>query len=247
MIYCVQDIVLRISLITVNMTVSPQSVPLPPIETPTLQDRAYEAIKTRILSLAFAPGRQLAETELASQLGISKTPVREALRRLEREDLVRVISYKGVFVTEVTARDVLELSEIRGVLVGLAAEQVTKTVTDSDIEQARQLLQQGDLALESGDVERWLQVNNEFHSWLLDRADNLRLRRLLANLDDQFHRIQRLAATVPGGIVASNRGHYGILDAMAARDAQAAARLARQHILSVGEQSLRKVESIVQQ
>ncbi len=224
-----------------------QSVLRPLAEAPTLQDRAYEAIKACILSLAFAPGVQLSETELASQLGVSKTPVREALQRLEREDLVRIISYKGVFVTAISVRDVHEISEIRGALVGLAAEQATKTVTDDDIEQARQLLQRGDIALESGDVESWLQVNNEFHGWLLDRACNLRLRRLLANLDDQFHRIQRLAATVPGGIRESNRGHYEILDAMAARDAEAAARLARRHVLDVGERSLRKVESIVQQ
>ena len=106
----------------------------------SLKDRAYAAIKEAILSLKLQPGTLLVETELARQLGISKTPVRDALQELEREGLVTRILFKGTYVTEVSARDAEEIFQLRAVLEGLAARLATPRLTPEDLARARQLL-----------------------------------------------------------------------------------------------------------
>jgi DNA-binding GntR family transcriptional regulator len=209
--------------------------------TPSLQDLAYASIKEGILTLGFLPGVQLSEAELAEQLQVSKTPVREALKRLEQEGLVHIVPRRGVFVTEISVLDIREISEVRGTLIGLAAEYAARTVSDADLEEARAILEAGDLALEQGNDEQWLKENEQFHNWLMSKADNKRLRRLLANLDEQFQRVQRLAASMPGGLVDSNQEHYDILRAISSRDPEIAASTARQHVEKVGERSIRKL------
>ncbi len=87
----------------------------------SLKDKAYHAIKAAILSLKLKPGDPLVESDLAQQLGISKTPVRDALLELEREGFVTKVPFKGTYVTEITLKDVREVFQVRAVLEGLAA------------------------------------------------------------------------------------------------------------------------------
>lgn len=218
---------------------------LSPIENNlSLQEQAYLAIKSSILTLAFSPGTQLLESELADQLKISKTPVRDALQRLSREKFVEIIPRKGVYVTKVTVKDIKEVSEIRSSLVGLAAKRATSIVTEQDIFKARTILEEGDRALERGDDESWLQYNNQFHAWLLEHSNNQFLSNLLQGLDEYFERIQRLAASVPGELLESNKEHYAILDSISTRDPNLAEAVACKHILSIGEQAVLRLESI---
>ena len=215
----------------------------PILETPSLQDRAYEAIKSSILTLVLPPGTQLSESDLASQLKVSKTPVREALQRLERENLVNIIPRKGAFVTEISVTEIQEISEIRSILVGLAARRAAALVSDQDLDNARQILEAGDQALKNGDEEEWLRLNDQFHTWLLEKASNKSLLKMISILDEYFQRIQRLAASVPGEMIESNLEHYEILEAIASRDPLKADRVASGHIFNVGEQAIRRLNT----
>jgi len=218
---------------------NPKEKGLKPIqEVPSLQDLAYQAIKTSILSLAMSPGEHVSETELAEKLNVSKTPVREALQRLKRENLVRIVPRKGVFVTEISDREIEEISEIRSVLIGMAARRSVVLATEDDIRRARHILEAGDRALYQGDMEEWLQLNDQFHDWLLQVADNQSLRSILSTIDDYFHRFQYLAARVPGEIFESNTEHYTILEAIASRDPDVASQAAINHIINIGKQAI---------
>jgi DNA-binding GntR family transcriptional regulator len=221
---------------------------LTPIEsTPSLQDQAYRAIKASIMSLALPPETQLSESDLAAQLHVSKTPVREALQRLERENLVRIVPRIGAFVTEISSQEIQEITEIRSVLIGLAAHLAAARVVDGDIQRVRRILEAGDLALQRGDAEEWLKLNEQFHTWLIDHADNQSLKSILTNLDERFERIQRLAVSMPGEIIESNSEHYDILEAIASRDPTRAAEAANHHIRSVGEQALKMISALEDQ
>jgi DNA-binding GntR family transcriptional regulator len=207
-------------------------------ETPSLQELAYQAIKSSILSLSLPPGKQFSESELAESLKVSKTPVREAIQRLEREGLVRIEPRRGAFVTELSEEVISEISEIRSVLVGLASKRAAKNANEKDILVARGILKAGDEALRKGDNVKWILINEEFHAWLINLANSKQLSQVLEILDQHFTRIQSLATSVPGEIIESNIEHYAILDAIAAKDPIVASKAATDHVLHVGEQAI---------
>ena len=157
---------------------------------------------------------------------------------MERDNLVRIVPRKGVFVTEITPRQIDEITDIRSTLISLAARRSVALVTDEDIQNARAILNAGDQALERGDMEEWLKLNDRFHDWLLQVADNQTLKSILSNIDDYFHRFQYLAARIPGEIFESNTEHYAILEAIASRDPDAAAHAASNHITNIGKQAI---------
>lgn len=213
---------------------------LSPIEeVPTLQDLAYKAIKTSILTLSLAPGNQVSVSELSEKLKVSNTPVREALQRLARENLVRIVPRVGVFVTEITTSEIQEITEIRSVLVGLAARRAVENVTPEDITRAKRILEAGDLALEKNNLGEWLECNDQFHDWLLQIANNKSLRHMLSNIDDFFQRIQIMASRIPGEIFDSNSEHYAILNAIISRDPDKASEAAVNHIAHIGKQAIK--------
>lgn len=207
-------------------------------ETPSLQDLAYHAIKSSILSLALPPGKQLSKSDLANSLKVSKTPVREALQRLEREGLVQIAPRKGVFVTEFSEREIDEISEIRSVLVGLACKRAFQNVNTAEFHEARKILEAGDIALQEGNREEWLTINERFHAWLMRLADSKQLSQVIEKLDEYFIRIQVVAASVPGDIIESNKEHYAILESMEKGDSVAASKAAADHIIQVGKQAV---------
>ncbi|RIK34323.1 MAG: hypothetical protein DCC52_00995 [Chloroflexi bacterium] len=112
-----------------------QTLTLSPLDGPTsLKDHAYQRIKDAILNLQLKPGAPLVEADLAEQLGVSKTPVRDALLELRREGLVTKIPYSGTFVSEITGKDIREIIQIRAVLEGLAARLATPHLSDAALE-----------------------------------------------------------------------------------------------------------------
>jgi DNA-binding GntR family transcriptional regulator len=207
-------------------------------ETPSLQNLAYQAIKSSILSLALPPGKQLSESDLANSLKVSKTPVREALQKLEREGLVQIVPRKGVFVTEFSEREIDEISEIRSALVGLACLRACDNINEIELEKARKILEAGDIALREGNREQWLTINERFHAWLMRLADSKQLSLVIEKLDEYFIRIQAVAASVPGEIIESNKEHYAILEALEKHDPKAASKAAADHIIQVGKQAV---------
>lgn len=194
---------------------------------------AYDAIKQAILAFRYKPGDALVEAELSKQLNISKTPVRDALTRLEREGLVTKVAYTGTYVSEITSQSVMEVFEIRAVLEGLAARQATSAFTIADLALAGQLLtRQADL-LAKGDLSGASEANRQFHSLIVQRSNNQYLSSMLANLDAHIQRYRVLSKAQRGAQSTSVQEHQRVLDAIRAGDAAGAESAMKSHLRNV--------------
>jgi DNA-binding GntR family transcriptional regulator len=200
-----------------------------------LKDKAYAAIKDAILSVRFEPGMPLIETDLAQQLGISKTPIRDALQDLEREGFVTRILYKGTQVTDVSIKDIVEVFQLRTVLEGLAARLAAPLFSDQELDQLGEYLTTAEAALLDGNLLLCSEVGRKLHFAIIDKSevDNSRLAPIIRNLEDHVHRFRILSDRIIGRLEISVVEHRRILDALYQRDPLAAEQAMRDHLSSV--------------
>lgn len=199
----------------------------------SLKDRAYEVIKDAILTLRLEPGAPLVESDLATTLGISKTPVRDALQALEREGFVARVPFKGTYVTEVTVKDIAEVFQLRAVLEGLAARLAAQALTSEELDQLAQDLDAAEVALEQGDLILCSEKGRNLHRAIIDRASNQRLGVIIHNLDDHVQRFRVMSDQIGGRLDISCQEHRRILHALHERDSDAAEEAIRDHLFSV--------------
>jgi DNA-binding GntR family transcriptional regulator len=199
----------------------------------SLKARAYAAVKEAILSLRFEPGTPLVENDLAQQLGISKTPVRDALQELEREGFVTRIPFRGTYVTEVTVTDIVEFFQLRAALEGFAARLAAPLLSDDELEQMDHDLAAAAAALAEGDLARCSSLGQCLHNACLDKAGNARLASITRNLDDHVRRLRILSDRISGRLNKSAQEHRRILAALQRRDPGGAEEAMRGHLLSV--------------
>jgi DNA-binding GntR family transcriptional regulator len=202
---------------------------------PSLKDRAYAAIKDAILTLKLEPGAPLVESDLATSLGISKTPVRDALQELEREGFVTRVPFSGTYVTEVTAKDITEIFQLRAVLEGLASHLAAQSFTDEELDQIAQDLDAAEIALEQGDLLLCSARGRNLHRAIIDKANNERLVVIIHNLDDHLQRFRVMSDQISGRLDKSGQEHRRILQALYERDSAAAEEAVRDHLFSVLE------------
>jgi DNA-binding GntR family transcriptional regulator len=208
--------------------------PLSPVRGPfSLNEQAYQAIKEAILNFKLEPGSPLVESELAKQLGMSKTPVRDALLQLEREGLVTKILFKGTYVTEISRQSIIDIFEIRTVLEGLAARLATPNLGDGDLRRLATIIEDHDQALRSGNHDRAAQFNKQFHELIITGSGNNQLKAFLSNLDDQLQRFRTLSIYQRGQSDKSAEEHGKVLAALQKRDAYQAEEMMRAHLHSV--------------
>ena len=207
---------------------------LPKVAEPvSLKDKAYNAIKSAILSLKLKPGDPLVESDLAQQLGISKTPVRDALLELEREGFVTKILFKGTYVSEVTLKDVGEVFQVRAVLEGLAARLVAPLLSAEELEEAEKIITAAEAALAEGDIALCSEHGKRFHRLIISKADNQRLQTIILNLDDHLQRFRLLSDQINGRLNKSLKEHRKILQALRGREPIVAEEAVRGHLFSV--------------
>jgi DNA-binding GntR family transcriptional regulator len=201
----------------------------------SLKDKAYAAIKEAILSVRFEPGMLLVETDLAQQLGISKTPIRDALQELEREGFVTRILFKGTQVTDVCVKDIVEVFQLRAVLEGLAARLAAPLFTDRELDEIGENLTAAEAALAGGDLDLCSEHGRRLHFAIIDKseADNPRLAPIIRNLDDHVRRFRILSDRISGRLDKSVVEHRRLLDALYQRDPLAAEQAMRDHLFSV--------------
>ena len=207
---------------------------LNPVANPTPRDQlAYDAIKDAILSFQLAPGQSIVESNLAKQLGMSKTPVRDAISRLEKEGLVMKIPYKGAFISEVRKETVHEIYQLRSVLEGLAASLATTNMDSTDREYTRQLIRDEIAALASKDIPKASHINRLFHDLLVEKSGNQWLKVVLDNLDDHLQRYRMLSYFQEGRLEKSIQEHQRVLDAILAEQPEEAEAGMKAHLMSV--------------
>jgi DNA-binding GntR family transcriptional regulator len=196
----------------------------------TMVERAYRAIRQRILDNVWPPGYQALEQEVALALGMSRTPVREAILQLRNEGLVEVIPRHGLRVLPVSAADMREIYEILTALECMAAERLARRKPDAKllkplVDATRAM----DKALKAGDADAWAAADEVFHAQLVDLAGNRQLQATVMNYWDRAHRARMVTLRLRPKPVSSTREHMALVERLAAGDAQGAAEANRNH------------------
>jgi Transcriptional regulators len=197
-----------------------------------LRELVFEAIREAILDGRLAPGERLMEAQLAEDLGVSRTPVREAIRQLELAGFVVMIPRRGAYVADISLKDVADVFEIRGALEALAASLAAERASDEEIEEMERLLVEIGKAVEERNVERMIELDTRFHDHLYRSSRNERLGQILSTLREQIQRFRTQTLSNPARMRVALDEHRALVEALAARDAEAAARAAAQHIES---------------
>lgn len=202
-------------------------------------DWVYEELKVAIVDLRLAPGEPLREATLAEQLGVSKTPIRQALTMLEQEGLVETTSFKGAVVAGYSRQDLLEIYELRELLENAAARAAAESMSEEDRARLDRISRESRKLRRSNDTARLAALVSEFDDVLFDQVHNARIRALIENLRAHLTRIGHLTEGIPGRIEASVDEHEKIVKAIAARDQDLAEQRMRDHIRSVRDDQLR--------
>lgn len=177
----------------------------------------YNALKRQILSGQVAPGARLVETSLAAELKASRTIIREAIKQLELENLVRVTPYKGTEVARFSLEDIEEIYTIQAALEGMAAGLATRRINNGEIKELRRIQTRLRAAIRE-EPAAWQRLNVRFHQFFLEKSGNHRLQDLINNQRDQFARYWRIILSIPGQRERNTRDHEKILKALEKRD-----------------------------
>ena len=170
------------------------------------------------------------EIQLAEEMGVSRTPVREAIRKLELEGTVVMIPRKGAYVAGLSMKDVADVFEIRGALEGLAAELAAERITDDEMEELERYLVMTAEEIDTGNLDDVVQADTDFHSLLYKASRNSRLPQILNNLREQIQRFRTTSLSYPGRMKFALEEHRKIVEAIGARDGDLARKLAQEHI-----------------
>jgi DNA-binding GntR family transcriptional regulator len=196
----------------------------------SLVDQAYQAIRARILDNAFPPGYQALESELAKALGISRTPVREALIRLQNEGLVQVVPRHGMRVLPVSPADMAEIYTVLSALESAAAEIVAaRRPADDELKPLVLATRDMDRALKADDLDAWAVADERFHRTLVDLAGNRMLKATVENFWDRAHRARMVTLRMRPKPVNSTREHTLLVERLRAGDARGALEVNREH------------------
>jgi DNA-binding GntR family transcriptional regulator len=195
-------------------------------------DIAYRFLRNAILTSEIPTGFQATEVEIAARLGMSRTPVHEAMARLQEEGFVQILPRRGILVKGISPADLLEIYDILIGLEGAAAERLASEAGKAVagvVQELERLTQLMELSLEAGDMEAWADADEKFHDAIVARCGNGRIRRLAATVTGQSHRARRLTLNMRPSPTQSTIEHREIIRAIAAADPIAAGRAARAH------------------
>ena len=202
---------------------------LKPIEAGKSVHAVYEVLRASILDGTLAPGQRLLSSALADELKVSRTPIREALRKLEAEGLIEASPRAGLIVREISEEDLTELFYVREALEGMAARLAAENASKSALLELDALVEDMEAALRKNDLKLVRQLTGEFQMALCRAAQNKRLVQMLQVLLDQIRQVQTSTLFLKGRAKEAVNEHRLLVQAIEARDPVLAERLAREH------------------
>ena len=205
------------------MPVPPTSLPRRPL----LRDEVYERLRDAIVDGTLAPDEQLRDTELATWLGVSRTPVREALLELSRNGLVRALPGRSTVVAPLAEADVRDAQSVVAAMHRLAVEASVGRTTPADLERMRTANARFDAALRSGDADAALTADQDFHAVAIEVCGNAAVRSVIAQYEPILHRAERLRFGSQEGDASVQR-HARLIELFEGGDVAGAAELAEQ-------------------
>ncbi len=210
----------------------------------SLKDRVYLEIKNMIMSGEIPPGTRIKEEELARRFGISRTPVREALSRLESLGFIRKVRPSGYMVMEFAREDIEEIYGIMGILEEYAVSLAARNATPEDIKTLRLLLDEQEKALRRGDMEEVVRLNSRFHDVLYGLSKRKRLIGLINYFRDLFNIFRRWLLIEKESAAAALEDHRRIVDVLEEGDRRRIKGVIRRHIEKGKKLTLKKLEEV---
>ena len=209
-----------------------------------LREIVYEELKRQILIGEIAPGTRMMEVELADDMGVSRTPVREAIRKLEKEGLVTIEPRRGAYASDISIKDIEDVLEVRQDLEGMAAAMAAVKATDEQKEQLLKVTEQYRKAVESGDVEEMIKFDEAFHKIIVSCSDNKTLIQLISQVQELALRFRYIYYDDFTRFGSQPMEHKEITDAIISGNAEKARQAAGDHILHLKTFVLNEGESV---
>jgi DNA-binding GntR family transcriptional regulator len=211
-------------------------------ERTNLRDQIYDILKRRIVLRQIESGKKINEEDLAKSLGVSRTPIRETLLRLEHEGIVKIIPRRGAFVVSQTKEKVIDLFEVREALEGLVAQLATKNMNHELLDRLKRCLEK--ISSGDGDNNRLLKytpADVEFHATLLEASDNELLKSMMESVNVHLQMVRLRTVALPGRPEQTVKEHYEILAAIEKKNSSLAEKLMRKHVASVRRDALKNM------
>lgn len=198
----------------------------------SLRGRVFHSIREDILSGKYKKGEELKEIAIGESLGVSRTPVREALRQLELEGLVEIIPNKGAYVVGLSAKDIEDIYTIRSLLEGLCAKWAAWYITDKQLAALEENVDLSEFYASKGNFEQVFELDSEFHEILYEASGSKTINHLLSDYHHYVQRVRRVTIATGGRAYKSNGEHRNILNAIKEKDGAKAEQLATAHVLN---------------
>ncbi|WP_288823143.1 GntR family transcriptional regulator [uncultured Megasphaera sp.] len=206
---------------------------LAPIQLDTyrsLREVVSDALRQAIKDGRLSPGQRLREITLADTLGVSRTPIREAIRQLEQEGFVVMVPRRGTYVADISLKDIAQVFEIRGALEELAAGLAAERITTEELECLERILVEINGYIERDEFERIVDADVRFHDVLYQASRNQRLVDILHNLREQMLRFRSISMHYPGRLTATWEEHRQMVENIAAHNSSMARKVAKRHM-----------------
>lgn len=198
----------------------------------SLRGRVFQKLREDILSGKYREHEELKEVAIGEELGVSRTPVREAFRQLELEGLIQIIPNKGAYVTGITVKDVKDIYMIRSLLEGLCARLATEKITKEQLEEMEENIYLADFHAQKGHMDQMAELDNRFHDILYEACDSKLLEHTLKDYHEYVLRVRQKTLSNNTRGRASNDEHRQIMEAIKAGDAERAEKLANRHMIN---------------
>lgn len=197
----------------------------------SLRGYVFHQIRERILMGEYEPEEELKEVTVGNELGVSRTPVREALRQLELEGLVKIIPNKGAYVTGISAKDIQDIYMIRSLLEGLCAKQAAKLITKEQLSELEEIIYLSQFHCQKENFDQVFELDNKFHAKLYEACGSEILRHSMSEYHHYLERVRKAALSGKERVSKSNREHEAILEAIKEGNEELAEKLANEHML----------------
>ncbi len=210
-----------------------------------LPDKIANFVREAIIVGKLKPGEKVSEANLAEELHISRTPIREAIRMLESEGFVSIIPRRGTIVSEFSLEDLYEYFQIKACLEAFAAASVVDLLTDRDLSKLKRLNEEEMNVIKVGDFSQYLRIHEDFHQTFLTRTGNRKLALLMQQLGFHIRRLEKIFNDHPEIFITCSETHGNLISAFESRDPKRVREIVEQNILNIAE-NIRQYEDNLQ-
>lgn len=213
----------------------------------SLRGRVFDTIREKILSGELKQGDELREVTIGQELGVSRTPVREALRQLELEGLVEIIPNRGAYVIGITAKDIEDIYRMRSLLEGLCAKYAVGHITKEQLDELEEVTYLTDFYVKKESYDQLYELDNRFHDLLYQASGSRMIGHVLSDFHHYVERIRKVSLANPERSKLFNEEHKAIVKAILQKDEAMAEKLANEHmyntIQNISQKGLEKIIS----